>query len=535
MKINGPDDYLVGHEDEAVAYIFNNAFSPADKSVGRAPAQESWANGAGPDEWPTPEDLGAELPPVPEFDLDLLPISLRSMVEDVAERMQVPPDFPAVTAIAALAGVCGRRALIQPKEKDSSWIVVPNLWGGLVGPPAMMKSPTIGCITAPAHAIEAEWRVGYESEVADAKASKQIAEMRTEAWRRKSMADLKKDMEADLSDEPDTSVPEPVRKRLVTTDPTVEALHLMLRDNAAGIFVVRDELTGWLAGLERQGREQERTFYLSGWNGDTPHTLDRIERGSVRVPHCCISLFGGIQPSRLRCYLADALRDGPTNDGLIQRFQLLVWPDMKQDWSYQDRLPNTKAIAAAELAYTRIAKMDVDVAPIFKFTPDAQVLFVEWLTALEARLRSDDVSVFMQAHLGKFRSLMPSLALLFSLADGELDTVGLDYAKRASDCCDYLERHAIRVYSSRISPERLAAISLGRKLRKGWKRDDKEWEFSVRDVYQNDWSGLGTPDEVRAALLVLEGAGWVRPLELEGGVGRPPERYTVNPKIWSHP
>ena len=50
--------------------------------------------------WPKPEDLGDELPPVPEFEAELLPSSLRPLVCDVADRMQVPFDFPA-TAICS--------------------------------------------------------------------------------------------------------------------------------------------------------------------------------------------------------------------------------------------------------------------------------------------------------------------------------------------------------------------------------------------------------------------------------------------------
>ena len=53
--------------------------------------------------WPEPEKLGEELPPVPHFDADLLPASLRPMVEDVADRMQVPLDFPAIVSISTLA------------------------------------------------------------------------------------------------------------------------------------------------------------------------------------------------------------------------------------------------------------------------------------------------------------------------------------------------------------------------------------------------------------------------------------------------
>ncbi len=53
--------------------------------------------------WPEPEMLDCDLPAVPRFDPGLLPASLRPLVEDVADRMQVPEDFPATASMAALA------------------------------------------------------------------------------------------------------------------------------------------------------------------------------------------------------------------------------------------------------------------------------------------------------------------------------------------------------------------------------------------------------------------------------------------------
>jgi len=185
---------------------------------------------------------------------------------------------------------------------------------------------------------------------------------------------------------------------------------------------------------------------------------------------------------------------------------------------------------AAEGVYRRIAELDSDKPLRLKFAPDAQALFVDWLTDLETRMRSDDLSPFMVAHLAKYKKLMPALALLFSIADGSLEAVGLHHAQQAADWCEYLSHHAHRVYASRISPERLAAISLGQRLIKGWKRESGT--FTVRDVYKNDWSGLSTPDEVRTALRLLEDYGWVRPERIKSGTGgRPSEVYAVNPKI----
>jgi hypothetical protein len=62
------------------------------------------------------------------FNIEFLPGALRALVEDTtSERMQTPLDFPGVVAVLCLAGAVNRRATIQPKVSDSSWVVVPNL------------------------------------------------------------------------------------------------------------------------------------------------------------------------------------------------------------------------------------------------------------------------------------------------------------------------------------------------------------------------------------------------------------------------
>jgi putative DNA primase/helicase len=465
-----------------------------------------------------------------QFDLELMPESFRPLVKDVAERMQVPLDFPAVAAITTLAGITNRRAVIQPKRNDHTWVVVPNLWGGIVAPPGMLKSPSISCMTQPARAIESDWRNEHEQRERDYQTALELQELEKAAWKDQVKAAAKKGV--DRPSKPESDLVPPILRRLITSDATFESLHRVLSENPAGMFVIRDELTGWLAGLERQGREQERAFFLECWNGDSPFTIDRISRGSIHVPHACISLFGGIQPARLRDYLADALRDGPSNDGLIQRFQLMVWPDLPPTWRYVDRQPDSDALDCAARIYQRIASIDAtDSALRLQFDDAAQVLFEEWLTDLEQRIREDSLSLPMQAHLAKYRSLMPSLALLFALADGRTDCVPISQARLACDWCEYLESHARRVYSAQTRPEQQAAVNLSKRLAKGWKRE--EGFFNVRDVYRNQWSRLDTPDAARGALLVLEEYSWVR-RELSAEVqsaGRPSETYLINPKV----
>ena len=63
----------------------------------------------------------------------------------------------------------------------------------------------------------------------------------------------------------------------------------------------------------------------------------------------------------------------------------------------------------------------------------------------------------------------------------------------------------------------------------GWKR--KEGVFTVRDVYQNDWRGLDTPEKVRPALEILLDASWIRQVETGKHTGRPTEIYAINPRL----
>jgi putative DNA primase/helicase len=344
-------------------------------------------------------------------------------------------------------------------------------------------------------------------------------------------------LRAETPIQPDTTLSAPAQKRLVLTDATFEKLHEILSDNPAGVLVIRDELTGWLAELDRQGREGQRGFFLQAWNGDAGYTIDRIGRGSIHVDAVCVSLLGNIQPSRLRWYLSQVVDGGPSDDGLFQRFQILVWPDASPDWRLVDRPPNATALATAEKVYSRLANLSADDPIRMRFAHDAQRLFYQWWPELESKIRQQSgLAPSLVAHLAKYRGLMPTLAGLFELADlaagesilpGEV-SISLDHTRQAAAFCDFLETHARRVYACVISPECRAAHELARHIRgKGLT------SFTTRDVCLKGWGGLDSSERVRGALAMLEDAAWVRRAELPTSLkgGRPTEAWLVNPKV----
>lgn len=414
--------------------------------------------------------------------------------------------------------------------------MVPNLWGAIIGPPGSMKSPVLRATTLPLAHIEETWRAEHSEEAAEYESAKEEAELRHQAWREDCKRAYKKNQP--VSTQPDQTISVPAQKRLVLTDATFEKLHEILSENPAGVLIVRDELTGWLAQLDRQGREGERGFFLQAWNGDAGFTVDRIGRGSIHVPAVCVSLLANIQPTRLRGYLSEVLEGGPRDDGLFQRFQILVWPDAQPSWRLVDRPPNAVALAAAEKVYSRLANVSSDTPVRMHFGPEAQSLFYAWWTELEKKLRSDSgLSPALVAHLAKYRSLMPTLAGLFELADSadagrdlsEDVLIGLDHTRQAAAFCEYLESHARRVYACLVTPDCRAARDLARHM---MAKDFPE-VFTTRSTYLKGWSGLDTPERVRGALSLLEDSGWVRRLEPSQSPigGRPTESWLISPKV----
>jgi putative DNA primase/helicase len=476
-------------------------------------------------DWADPRPVTNRLPDVPEFDPGLLPADFRAHAEDVSERMQVPLDFAGAALTVALAGIVGRRASITPKRYDDSFVVTPNLYGGIVSRPGFMKSPLIAEVFRPLHRMQVEKMEEHREAMREYERELEAYQMRKAVWKEKA----KKGGLVPVFNE--DAPEEPRCVRYIAQDATIEKMHAILVDNPAGVLLVRDELAGWLQSLDTKGRERDRPFYLEAWNGDHPYTFDRIGRGTLRLEHLCLSVFGSIQPAKLRSYLTNAVNGGAGDDGLAQRLQLLVWPDHKAEWKNVDRKPNTSAATAVEEVFRRVADMPGDEPFPMRFSPDAQELFNAWRDELEPRVRSGKLPPYLESHLAKYRSLMPTLALLLHIADGgEGSEVPLIHTQRAADYCDYLEAHAKRAYSCVSAPEQDAAVALSKKIKEG----AVGRKFTVRDVYTKGWANLVRAEQVRAALTVLEQAGWVRREDRGPGEagGRPTEEFIVNPRVF---
>ena len=171
----------------------------------------------------------------------------------------------------------------------------------------------------------------------------------------------------------------------------------------------------------------------------------------------------------LKEYLLAAIRGGACDDGLIQRFQMLVYPDVSQDWIDVDRWPDSTAKNRAYSVFQRLANLnhvqlgaeidsgDPEKIPFLRFSEEAQEIFTERRAKLEHEIRSGELHPAIEAHLAKYRSLIPSLALIDHLVDGESGPVGSNQVRAAIRWGDYLRSHADRIFSVVINPARSAS------------------------------------------------------------------------------
>lgn len=220
----------------------------------------------------------------------------------------------------------------------------------------------------------------------------------------------------------------------------------------------------------------------------------------------------------------------------MQRFQLAVYPDISTTWRNVDRRPNMDsknhaydvicALDRLEPSAVGAYPDDDDAIPFLRFDSKAQNHFDEWRGVLEHRLRSGEEHSVIVSHLAKYRSLIPTLALLCHLAEERTGPVGIDSIKRAIEWGNYLESHARRIFSVAVAPDTAEAFALAKKIKAGGLPD----EFALRDVYRNGWIGLGTRDAAARAVELLLDLDWLAQVD-EPTAGRRRTRYMVNPRV----
>ena len=321
--------------------------------------------------WPDPLPIGDGLLPVLPFDPEFLPPSIMDWIYDNAERKQCPIEFVAIPTIVALGTLLGGKLCVRPKQRDD-WTLYPNFWGMIISVPSKIKSGSIDDVLKPVRGFEKAARIAHA-------AAMEVYELDLEQWQ-----DTRK---KDRQDGTSTAGPKPVKpiqKRYLTSDCTYEGLSLLMETNPDGVLVHRDELISLLHDLDKAEKSNTKQFFMTAWNGSSPYTTDRVGRGVTYIERTCLSIIGGATPSTITKYIGEIEGSDDGGNGLFQRFNLAIWPDISPDWHYVDRRPDRDARGRAYDLFAKFNELDgkaiggqvddfdPEGTPFLHFAPDAQ-------------------------------------------------------------------------------------------------------------------------------------------------------------------
>ena len=495
-------------------YLCSGERFTAAKSNGVHVNGAAHANGI-PKEKPKPLVLDEYKP----FPVEALPPILRQYVRQAALAIDCEPAYVAMPALAAVAGLIGNARTIYLKR---GWEEPSVLWSVVVALSGSRKSPgfdaALGHIYATEKTLSDEYRRARESfdqDLEDYQQAKQKA---------------RHDREPCMHVKPE----EPVRKRRLVGNITIEALAEMLEDNPRGILVGRQELAGWFGGFTR---------YSKNGSTDLQHWLE-MHRASVLiidrktgdrrnyfVPRAATSVTGTIQPG----ILVRSLTNEFTDSGLAARLLMAMPPRRKNVWSELEVDPEIENAFHRLLDWLmnlEMPKRDGQPYPIaLRMSPDAKASWVRFYDKWGYKQIASEGD--LAAAFSKLEGYTARFALLFHVvkhaAMGTDDKVpiGQESIEAAVTLTRWFEREDRRIYAllSETEEDRGMRTLLEFIAGTGGRITPRQLQRSNNRKYPR----TGNAEGALQALVELGCGEWVEVPGSERG-GRPSHAFTLHDK-----
>ncbi len=356
-----------------------------------------------------PQAAAAE--PAPDWEpmpLDCLPDAVREYVWATAAALGCPPEYVVMPLLAVLASAIGNSRRIALKKTWSEPAVV---WACVIAKSGTLKSP--------AHDKVVELLLHRQDELlAEYSCEKQRYDEDMQAYE-----DERRSRNKPPAGERMPKPMAPIRKRLYTSDTTVEALCAVLAENPRGVLLERDELAAWLESFDRYAARSgaDQPAWLSIHRASRV-TIDRKTGARfINVPRAAVSICGTIQPGTLiRCLTPESFEAG-----LAARLLFVQPPSLKKVWTDAEVPEDVKkamqVLVERLLDLRMIDKVDDKGNPslepmIVPMDADARAQFIEFYNshAEEQRGLGDDRQC---AAWSKLEAYSARFALIFALCE----------------------------------------------------------------------------------------------------------------------
>jgi hypothetical protein len=282
--------------------------------------------GQGPRPTTTPKKTYRPADPWRPFPTDALPATLASYVRAGAAALGCDEAYLGPPALAVGASLIGNCRCVRLKL---TWSEPSVAWSAVVGDSGTIKSPALQMVVGPVYRVQKRLLNEYRTA---------LVVYQNELLGHQEAAKKARKEGGDAGEAPE----EPVRKRVVCSDTTVEKLSQVLEENPRGVLVHRDELAGWLGSFSRykaKGAGNDVPYWLEAFRAG-PWLIDRKggPKPTMYIPHAAASVVGTIQPGVLARHLTDDLLDS----GLFARMLLAMPPKREKRWTEADVAPEVR-------------------------------------------------------------------------------------------------------------------------------------------------------------------------------------------------
>ncbi len=226
-----------------------------------------------------------------KFPIEVFPKSLQDIILDFSEKAGAPIEFLGASMLTVAGATVGKSLRL----KYGTYEGIATLFMCLIAKRGTGKTHPMESALQPLRDIDSEAWNAYRRALEIAKNTPKSRGEKTE-----------------FPTLPITYVP---------TDTTPEAVIMLHELNARGFILYRDELSGFLAGLDQYSTGGESQKWLQIWNGGTI-TVVRKSSGITRIEKPHIPILGSIQPE----ILPKLFENNRADDGFLDRI-LFVYPD----------------------------------------------------------------------------------------------------------------------------------------------------------------------------------------------------------------
>lgn len=253
------------------------------------------------------------------FPLDAFPKEIIEIINNWTTAYKFPADYYGLGVLIAASTMIGNNYLAEFRP---GWQTSCILFGMVVGNSGVGKSKVLNQCLAPIFDIQGEYKIKYDEALA--------------AYHDEAEQEGKKKMN-------DFDMPK--MKKILTSVATTESLYKMMLANPRGVLLNRQELLGWIKGMNQYSSGGDGEFWLEVHDNETI-MVDRVNV-SMFIERFFVNVFGGIQPKRISELAAESRGD----NGFIPRL-LFAFPDNL----LKPKLSDTVADQRITDNYTKIIK-----------------------------------------------------------------------------------------------------------------------------------------------------------------------------------